>query len=353
MKAEENKRNQTGDNVGKYLKGKLSGEERNVFEKQMQKDMFLDEAVEGLSELTAEQYEDDLKKLEKRLRNKTIRSQKVILYRVAASVAVLIVASVFILIERDRTTMPQKEEVNLEIAMNQPVLMPEEADQDKVSVSRDTPGTETRKKEELPPVVSGNASDDNTYSTSQEKPAEQEIIQPSASAAGVNKEAEANAIPERASAPLSATSKSVRSFNTNYDAGRKGSITEEAKRAEIPGYINITLSSHDQILKESSGQEGTKNYSPPEPIAGIEEFKKYIINSILAKNIAKSQDSVIEAGFRVLPDGSLDNIILKTSAGKNLSDEITKVLKEGPTWQAAEKNGVPVEEEVTLKIELK
>jgi hypothetical protein len=93
----------------RYTQDKMSDRERNAFEKMLQQDPFAAEALEGLSSLAPEEARADLARLEDRLhdrisgRKEASRHTRPILYRIAATVAVLlVVASVLYTIFNDR-----------------------------------------------------------------------------------------------------------------------------------------------------------------------------------------------------------------------------------------------------------
>jgi hypothetical protein len=85
-----------------YSNGKMTGRERNIFEKELQKDSFDSEAAEGLSSISPEEARNDMLELNTLLSARTSRSNRFIFYRIAAAVAVLIVVgSIIILVTRD------------------------------------------------------------------------------------------------------------------------------------------------------------------------------------------------------------------------------------------------------------
>ncbi|WP_139957245.1 carboxypeptidase-like regulatory domain-containing protein [Flavicella sediminum] len=76
-----------------YLKNTLSNKEKYAFEKNMMKDPFEEEALEGLGNLSAKQLEADFEKLQFRLKNKTRKNNRKIIFlrtRIAASILLFI-----------------------------------------------------------------------------------------------------------------------------------------------------------------------------------------------------------------------------------------------------------------------
>ena len=83
----------------RYARDQMGNRERNDFEKLLQQDPFAAEALEGLSSLAPEEARADLARLKERLQSRIsgrkadIRNNRTILYRVAATVAVLLVVT--------------------------------------------------------------------------------------------------------------------------------------------------------------------------------------------------------------------------------------------------------------------
>lgn len=75
----------------KYFNDKLSNTDRHAFEKEVNTDPFLQDAMDGLEQLSAEELEQDLHLLNKRLQKRTAPPRKLFqFYRVAAVITILI-----------------------------------------------------------------------------------------------------------------------------------------------------------------------------------------------------------------------------------------------------------------------
>ena len=126
-------KNKKGDNrisdFLRYKQGKMSGWERNAFEREMQKDPFAAEAEEGFSELAAENIVSDLEFLEKKLKRRVSRRSRAVFYSIAASVTVLmILSSVFVVIDKKHSSKEDTagfKEKAMEITVSKAVRKPE------------------------------------------------------------------------------------------------------------------------------------------------------------------------------------------------------------------------------------
>jgi outer membrane biosynthesis protein TonB len=116
----------------RYLKGEMKGKERNSLERELQVDPFAEEAMEGYGHVTEEEADNDIRKLGSMLRRRTRRKNRTAFYRIAASVAVLmVISSVFLLVEnrsRREITIPTGEIAELEIPAAKPVIAEEDAE---------------------------------------------------------------------------------------------------------------------------------------------------------------------------------------------------------------------------------
>lgn len=85
-----------------YLKGLFSGRERNALEKHMQKDPFAEEAMEGFENLSTDEIKEDLLKLNARLHRRMEKNNRVLFFRIAATIAVILTVSTLYFTLSDR-----------------------------------------------------------------------------------------------------------------------------------------------------------------------------------------------------------------------------------------------------------
>jgi hypothetical protein len=80
-----------------YLGGKLAGREKNTFEREAQKDPFLEDALEGLSMLTESELKEDIDFLNNRIQAKGEKRKPFLLYKLAAALALIVfISSLFV-----------------------------------------------------------------------------------------------------------------------------------------------------------------------------------------------------------------------------------------------------------------
>jgi hypothetical protein len=99
-----------------------------------------------------------------------------------------------------------------------------------------------------------------------------------------------------------------------------------------------------------TGQTETSDYQKPYPVIGWKEFEKYCEENRIIPESVKEKRSVVTLTFKIGADGRPVNIVAERSPNDELSKEAERLLQDGPDWKPAIKNGIILEEEVSLKI---
>ena len=148
-----------------YQRNEMTGEERNSFEKELQKDSFAEEAAEGFSLLSPEEISRDLIYLQNRIKSRTVKRHRFMVYRIAASVAVLMVIStLLIVIDRNKTSkqlavnsvQPEKKQI---IAEQPPAkqILAEAQNNDSISEIRPEAFRQSFTDKDIPPTAAAPA----------------------------------------------------------------------------------------------------------------------------------------------------------------------------------------------------
>lgn len=118
-----------------------------------------------------------------------------------------------------------------------------------------------------------------------------------------------------------------------------------------------TLYKHDVSGSISTVEDVPEAYSymPPSPEDGAAAYKEYIKNNIRypASGRPDGIKGVVKLKFKVRPDGSIEDLRVVRSLGKDFDQEAIRLIKEGPRWKAAQENGTKVMREVNMKIRFK
>jgi len=386
----------------------MSGKERNSFEKELQKDPFAEEAAEGFDSITADSVSEDLSILKKRINTRLLNKRRYIYYRIAASVAVLMVIStLYIVLNRDHTTHQiagltvteksesKKEEQPLpalaedikteEAAAVQDNVKRKEAKKqvivaDKIQVADAT----VQKQDAMPPVSDPVA--EIKLNTINAAIAETQAAAPMASRAAVPAQKQFNTggkvISSEDNLPVPGVIVALKGTNTSAITDSGGNFTislpDSSKHTLVANFIGMEpkefaakadsrtelkldpdVTSLSEIVVVGYGAKKADNedyntpsgYTPPRPVAGRSAFNKYIEENINRPDTSTAgQRAVVVINFTVLLDGSIDSIKIVRSPGKQFSDEAIRLIKSGPKWKPAADNGQSIADEVKMRI---
>ncbi len=399
----------------RYRSNKMPDRERNSFERNLQQDKFAEEALQGFEGIDPEQAEADLLKLKKSLKQRVSGKPVVTWYRIAASVAVLmILSSIFIILEKNKpepqlsyspVTKPSIEisrplpiEKQAEIQARKPDSFTEKQPAEKAADIRQIPEQEGQKtvaeaaaKNEQ---VKELARDENREAVSvaeavEPDPAKQEQL--TSRSAMAKKSAQSSGV-IRGKVISTEDNQPVPGVTINIKGTNKGTITDsggnfsmgaeevEGKtlvasfvgmlskefRAAGDSSIEIKLEPSSMALSEvvvvGYGVSGTETdeeatttrFTPPRPVTGKAGFERYIQDNLKRPDDATAgQRVVVVIGFLVRKDGKADSIKVIRSPAESFSEEAIRLIKQGPAWKPAEENGKPVEDKVRVRIVFK
>jgi len=384
----------------RYHSDELSGLERNSFERELQKDPFSEEAAEGFASISQKDALKDMTNLQKRLKTRTGGGRKVIIYRIAASVAILMmISTLFIYIEKNKATkqlaynsvQTPKDEVTLSqpsakstkkdlnqekaITITEPKTIrsgagkanPESSDK---SVSLAKPvEAEIQKKDSLPAPV-----------TDESRPAPVMAMKEDRSLLSFR--AKGKIISSEDNMPITGANVFIKGTKTgvitdtdgNFSINMPDSINKtlvadfigmdkkefkvkQGQQAEIKldpsvsDLSEVVVTGYGVKRGDSDNEDVSSDNIAPRPIGGKSEFDKYIQNNLhRPDSLTTGQRVVVVLSFLVRKDGSIDSIRIVRSPGRLYSDEAIRVLKSGPPWKAAEAGGNPVDEDVRLRV---
>jgi outer membrane biosynthesis protein TonB len=387
----------------RYRRNEMTGEEKNSFERELQKDPFAEEAAEGFESISPEEIKNDMADLRKRIKARSSRRNRYLVYRIAASVAVLmIISSIFIIVERDRSvkqlSVTQAESKSLEIPLNKPLrqqtaksevpeklpLIAEKRSKKTVQAKAATEKTNASTKDEVLNMAEAEKisviREDNLRT--EKKAANVAIPSPVAiKVTGKNaseKFVSGKVIFADDNLPVAGATISVKGKRQRVvtDTGGNFSIAlpDTGKQTLVANFIGMQskefeaktdsqlqvklqpdITSLSEVVVTGYGETRSKNiqkgYIQPQPVNGRSGFNKYIRENIHRPDSATTgQRVVVLLSFIVHTDGSLDSLKIIKSPGKLFSDEAIRLIRSGPRWEPGLDNGKPVEDVVTIRI---
>jgi len=328
----------------RYKQNKMTDRERNGFERNLQKDPFAEEAFEGFEGIDPDLAEMDVSGLRKELKKRTSVKRRIIWYRIAASVAVLMILSAIFIIT-DKREEPE-----------QLAYSPAEQKKEEIEILKEEPVKESLEYAALPSEEKQKAAGDQEKSSppperaagaevKNEKKAEtreeqvliehQEAVMAAEPVKPVMVDAAEKELP----------SKSVRTIKTSDTVTDFKPDTSEINLNEVVVVGYGTRGDVDEVAN---------NYTPPLPVNGRSAFDKYIRDNIRRPDTTTSgQRVVVVLNLNVNPDGKIDSIKVLRSPARIFSDEAIRLIREGPAWKPAIENGTTISNEVRVRIVFK
>lgn len=406
------------DNLSEFIRyhqGKMSGEERNSFEKELQKDPFAEEAAEGLALISpTEDISADIAALNKKIRSRTANRKRFMYYSIAASFAVLmVISSVYIIVNKNDSTKQIAETVPSEKptavkeaqpSVTTPVPAEKIRSQKNEGAGKDLKSEENKKQIALADVVKGEGA---AY-----KVKESELPVSDSAAQLKTENIEASVTGMKAAVPMAARASAVRKelFSTS------GKVISSEDNLPVPGAIISVKGTETSVITDTGGNftiplpdssnhtlkasfigmeskeftakadtrtdlklepdvtslsevvvvgygirkadydedAGPSGYIPPQPYYGKSAFNRYVEENIIRPDsLPAGQRVVVVLNIIVHTDGSLGEIKVIKSPGKSFSDEAVRLIKSGPKWKPALDDGKIIEDEVKVRIVFK
>lgn len=405
-----NKKNRLTDFL-RYHSKELSGKERNSFERELQKDPFAEEASEGFSSISHEDVFKDISDLHKRIKIRTGIKRRLPIYRIAASLALLMaITTIYFYVSRNKpvkTLADNSVQSNqMEISKSQPIKQSPATEEIHTEKKLDS-----RNKSESTSLQKRQSEIAKNIETTDKLPIAEVLKSDSISDLTKNR-GNANFKSQQMAAPVSifARERSVSSYNVRgkilssednlplpganvYVKGTKTGVVTDSegnfnislpdsnKRMLTANFIGMepkefmpksdsevkvtlepSVASLSEVVvvgygmdkKEVTGAVNSTKHTPATPVIGKSDFDKYIRNNLHRPDTTTSgQRVVVVVSFLVQTDGSIDSIRIVKSPGKSFSDEAIRILKSGPKWKPAEDNGRQVEDIVKLRLVFK
>lgn len=399
----------------RYRENKMTARERNSFEKDLQKDPFAEEASEGFENIDPSLAGDDITRLRNQINKRARRKQRVLWYRIAASVAVLmIISSILILINKKSPsgqlsyTPVTEQSEDIQTTKDQPAT---ETNVPAATIEKKLPtaaGPERSTKSPAKTIENKNKPDEKLEKNREEVTLENrasmkvaEVAEPDQVFA-VDKAMPAKPVMAKKSSvslstikgriissedkqPIPGVNVTVKgtsigtvtdvdgNFNLNsVDAANRvlvanfvGMESKEFKAVEDSS-IEIMLNPSEIALSEvvvvgygvksagNEAEEAVNQYNPPHPTNGRADFDKYIRENIRRPDSTTAgQRVVVVLNFKVTENGKIDSISVIRSPGNIFSNEAIRLIMEGPSWKPAEENGKVISDEVRIRIVFK
>lgn len=355
------KNNEYLNELIRYKNNKLSNQDMHRLEEALERDPFLAEALDGFSDFKTSDIEKDLNSIDLISGKSKLKISPKIYLTVAASIAVLVV-SFFVYRNLGNTEqMASNEQVEKEPAnlLIDTVVAPVEVDSnqfdqvdtvDLLIAKAGKQKSDTEKKERKAasrpveePSIADAASGPDT-STRELTAARKKVDEVPVSMAAVR--AEGNDSVVIGSGQIAKTAKLVQpELDDEIQSDQSDQLIV------MKGVVSSAVDTSDQM--ETIVRVGAN--AKPEPLGGFDLFKEYLDDNLnYPSSEEKASREVVRISFTVATNGELSNFVVdKAPENTDFSTEAIRLLKAGPKWSPAVKDGVPVDEEVSYRIVFK
>ncbi len=294
------------------------------------KDAFEEEASEGLGRLNREEASEDLRELKSRMEHMVRKPRRIWLPAAAAVVILLVASTVYIALFRDRN------KPEAEIAMTEKPI----TDTALIAMAEPIQKTQTRSAETIAtPGMKGSARD-AVYAPA--KTVETRSTQAAFEVAGVKKD-EAIAAMEVMEEEELAEVVIVEAI----PGMEKAAVNDKKERAAAAKTMD------DSAVATPAAGAGMPDRQAG-PAGGMEEFNRWIQSNIrYPEDVVPRVRQVIVVTFKIAADSTLYDLKAERTAGDLFTKEAFRLLREGPKWVPAVRNGKVSEEEVRVSIVFK
>ncbi len=342
------------------------------------RDAFEEEASEGLGRLSREEAEEDLRELKGRMERRFRRPRMIWLPAAAAVVILLVASAVYVSLFRDRgpelsgvtlaedaeMTMAEDAELAKEaivftdtalIAMAEPIHKSATTyDIGELRYGEDEAGRGAKGKSDkrmymadkaLPPVIT----EDDMLAMNEVVEVSEGKVEPEEAVPAVVTVEEAvaeevivEAIPmmQKASLKEHAETKDERAAATGKPVAAGGAPTAASSKS-------VT----DVIVTGAAVNAVTK---PATPADGYDEFNKWLQeNAKYPIEVDPKVRQVVVVTFRVSADSTIYDLKAERTAGDLFTREAFRLIREGPKWVPAMRNGQAIEETVRVTVVFK
>ena len=330
----------TYDRILAYLKGLLSDRQRHDLEKEMMRDVFEEEAFEGLSQLSAGELQADMEKLGNSLQNRITQHKKrnlKIYYRIAAGILLLagLTGLFYVVFRAPSANLISNEEVRKtepkSVSPSAPLMEVESAPAE--PIKKEKPQEQKNKKATAKPSAVPEKNEEiptsgiDTIYAKDDMLAQEEVM------------------------IVSYAEKKVKSIErplTNEPAPDASVTVEQAMQGKAAGVQVSSRSEYesDELSKQSAFTQLSK---PIPPGGSLKAYKKWVndrLDYTAYKDYPGKHKITVE--ITVHANGTISNIRVNQSAPDIITADLKKIISQSPLWTAAIKDDNPIDADIKI-----
>ncbi len=353
------------ENIRRYLENRMTEAERNRFERELQKNPFEAEALEGFENIPTGELEKDLKTISARIQNH--KRKTVYRYWPVAASFLLLIAAGWFWFQFNKNEVPPKvaelkqQPEQFEINEKQ-VLVEKDSGGKKNSAYREKPETNQQavqpyenkpvisapKQERLMAVSKQSAATENktTIAGASQKSAsdtnlndEEELI------AILNNDTSTGTIPEKVNIGRVVAGRAA--FKADEDAVFPDSFKNVPVQEREAVQVAKGVAVQDQVEKQTPEHlQDLKAH----PEGGMPEFEQYLKKEAVLPDAFRSRKATVKLLLFIDKEGTITDIQNRNGADSVLVEKAKKIIENGPAWNPQIVNGQKIPSEIKLKI---
>jgi protein TonB len=320
------------ENVLKYMNNTMTDQERYKFERELERDPFLYEAFEGLSEHKTSEIERDIRGIDviSGKRRLSLGFLKYVGY--AAGLALLVFAGYWAVttidFSKQQTAKNEAEPENIKFMEPYKPVRTDTID------SLTTVDT-TRI------LVADAALNQQTNAATMQ-------VQPPKPDKTVQKETA-----KKKSAILTADQQTAIKTE-GYNAVETVEVAQEFSEESAITAAAAPIDSREDIEEPINALKRPGVNADPQPLGGSTLFKNYLeSNAKYPEGIQNAKKEFVKIRFKITKTGEPTSFFIERSPDDSFSQEAIRLIKSGPKWSPEIKDGIPVDGEVTIRINFK
>lgn len=351
----------------RYRNNKMSDKERYEFEKALERDPFLAEALDGFMEFRTSDIEHDLKSIDF-IAGKRRRSSGMMTYlSIAASVLIIISVSWFLFIKEspDSTSLEVAKE---SMSYEEEFLFQEDSVEEIAGlVASDSTLLDSLVFDNAPLLAENRA---KSEVSEKKKTILKEADKETDERTDSRIEPKGKVEKEERPVPLMAAARSIETEDSvppeedgeimpelqgridEIDDTVSDSVAEKLLSMNEFGGEAIPVSDNAVAVEDTALEIRPGVDADPDPLGGMDLFDEYLENNLqYPDSVEKRSREVVRLTFKVMTNGEVTDFdIEKSPENSAYAKEAIRVIKDGPKWSPAVKDGIPVEDRVSLRI---
>lgn len=348
---------QQEEQIRRYLQDRMTEAERHAFERKMQRDPFLADAVEGFSGKDSNLVFTDLADLRNRV-EKPKKNRRFIWYA-AASVLLLIVSSV-VLFNMQENVIPVVSEIKIqeEVKITENTTIEKSA----IKVPQQTISERTRQEKEI--TIAENELVVEDFEMKSNLVDENNAIN-STELISVKEEAPKETAQQARKVEFSRTAASSSESLVSTPIAMDSSIAAPAKSVKKADAVMLDSEKLEEVvvvgygIQKKSSQTGAVSSvkskqvidGKASPVSGWEAFNEYLKTELQSPNIGSpSEKTIVKLSFVVSSTGNKEQFEILKGENDRYNEEAIRIITDGPAWIPEIKNGIPEISVVKLRL---